>query len=111
MRYHVQSIRTLHRDDKGFKSHIVVDRSWIAFIDSPICGLHWDADMMSRWSFRIVPSQHRTLTLARTPDDAYVPLALIAALFGEIQPKPLHGNGNVHETIHDAAFLYGYTAL
>lgn len=29
----------------------------------------------------------------RTPDDAYVPLALIAALFGEIQPKPPHGNG------------------
>ena len=67
IRYHVQSIQVLHRGDNGFKSHIVEDRSQIAFIDSPICGLHWDADMMSRWRFRIVPSQHRTLTLARTP--------------------------------------------
>lgn len=30
---------------------------------------------------------------SRTPDDAYVSLALIAALFGEIQPKPPHDNG------------------
>lgn len=45
-----------------------------------------------------------------TPDDAYVSLALIAALFGEIQPKPPHGNGARYYAPCYAS-LYAYTTL
>lgn len=42
--------------------------------------------------------------LSSTPDDAYVSLALIAALF-EIQPKPPHGNGARYYATRKHAFL------